>query len=166
MDIVNSAMQIEVDEENFYLDSARKSENKVFKRIFKTLAEDEKKHYGVVQKMKNTLSVTFDQTRVLKIAKNIFAEARQNKEQINVQNNLKDLLQKALESEKKSEEFYLQRAGETLKDAQKELFQKLAKEEKTHRHLIEKLMEFLTRPLSWIENSEFNQLDSPGMQQK
>ena len=43
-------------------------------------------------------------------------------------------------------------------EAQKKLLLKLAEEEKKHMFLLENLVEFVSRPETWIENAEFNHL--------
>jgi len=43
--------------------------------------------------------------------------------------------------------------------AQKNLLLKLAEEEKKHIFLLENLVEFVSRPDTWIEDAEFNHLD-------
>lgn len=41
----------------------------------------------------------------------------------------------------------------------KKILTKLAEEEKKHLFLLENLVEFISRPETWIENAEFNHLD-------
>jgi len=159
MNIINFALQLEVEGEDFYRGLAKKTQNKGIKKIFKMLADDEMKHYETINKMRSTLNITLKETAILKNARNIFEEAKKNREDFVAQTDTKELWQKAQELEKKSEDFYLQKAKEVPKEEQKELFSKLANEEKKHYFLIENMIEFLSRPMSWIENAEFNHLE-------
>jgi len=44
-------------------------------------------------------------------------------------------------------------------ESQRKIFLKLAGEEKKHVFLLANLVEFVSRPETWIENAEFNHLD-------
>jgi rubrerythrin len=61
--------------------------------------------------------------------------------------------------EKQSEDFYLDRADQAKDTEQKQLFRRLASEEKKHCYLLENIVDFVSRPRSWLENAEFLHLD-------
>jgi rubrerythrin len=61
--------------------------------------------------------------------------------------------------EEKSYKFYLEMSDKVKIESQKKIFLKLAGEEKKHMFLLENLVEFVSRPETWIENAEFNHLD-------
>ena len=95
----------------------------------------------------------------MKDAKNIFVEAKQNNEQFLMQQDTQALLTEAQNLEKKTEDYYREKANKVTKDAQREILLKLAEEEKKHGFLIQNLIDFLSRPMTWIENAEFNHLE-------
>lgn len=159
MDIFTNALQFKVDKESLYTALAKKTEDKNLRKIFRLLAEDEGKHYGVISNMRKTLDLKIQETTVLKNAKNIFQEAKDNNEFFTSHGNISEMLTQAMDLEKQSQVFFLQHADKLPKDAQKDLFLKIAAEEQKHCFLIENLMQFLAQPMSWLSNSKFNQLD-------
>ena len=70
-----------------------------------------------------------------------------------------ELYKKAQDIEKKSYEFYTEKANEVTEEYQKEVFLKLADEEKKHYFLLENIIEFVSRPETWLENAEFYHLE-------
>jgi rubrerythrin len=70
-----------------------------------------------------------------------------------------ELYKKAQDIEKKSRDFYLEKAEEVEEDFQKETFRKLAEEEKKHYFLLENVIQFVSRPQTWLENAEFYHLE-------
>ena len=137
MDIINFALQLEVNEENLYRGLPKKIKSRNIRRIFKLLAEDEAKHYRTIEKMRNTLNINLGETDILKNVKTIFEEVKQNQEQLISQTEIIELLKEAQGLEKKNEEFYTQKANEVPKEAQKKLFLKLANDEKKHCFLMD-----------------------------
>jgi rubrerythrin len=70
-----------------------------------------------------------------------------------------EFYKKALEIEADSEKFYLERADEEKDPHRKEIFLTLANEEKGHCILLENLVNLVSQPDSWIENSEWYDID-------
>ena len=66
---------------------------------------------------------------------------------------------KAQDIEKKSRDFYTEKANEVKQEYQKDIFLKLAEEEKKHYFLLENIIDFISRPETWLENAEFNHLE-------
>lgn len=66
---------------------------------------------------------------------------------------------KAQDIEKKSRDFYLDKCTIVELQYQKELFLKLAEEEKKHYFLLDNIIEFVSRPETWLENAEFCHLE-------
>ncbi|MFA5252189.1 MAG: ferritin family protein, partial [Phycisphaerae bacterium] len=70
-----------------------------------------------------------------------------------------ELYRQAMKLEKQSEDFYLDCADKTKDARQKQLFLQLASEEKKHCYLLENIVDFVSRPRSWLENAEFFHLE-------
>ena len=158
MDIFAYAMQMEKDGENYYRQLAGQTGNKGLKTILTMLADEEVKHYKVIAKMKKTKPRIADST-VLNDAKNIFAKMKESMQQLAPVIDQINLYKKAQDIEKKSQDFYLQKANEVGQRYQKELFLKLGEEEKKHYFLLENIIEFVSRPKIWVENAEFHHLE-------
>jgi rubrerythrin len=145
MDIYEYAMQMEKDGEDFYREVAQQSPNRGIKTILTMLADDEVRHYNVIEKMKSDEPSKLVETTVLTNAKNVFAQLKESGEKFTSETNQIRLYQKALDIEKKSRDFYTQKAGEVSGENVKELFLRLAGEEQKHYVLVENIIDFLSR---------------------
>ncbi|KHE92395.1 MAG: ferritin family protein [Candidatus Scalindua rubra] len=159
MDIYKYAMQMELDGRHFYLDLANKTDNAGIKGILTMMAESEAKHYNIILSMqKNDKTPYSTDTEALTEIKNIFKQMKDEKE-INVDVSQVELYKKALEVETNSEKFYLERADGEKDPHKKEIFLTLAKEEKSHCILLENIVNFVSQPDNWVENSEWYHVD-------
>jgi len=70
-----------------------------------------------------------------------------------------ELYKKAQGIEKKSEDFYTEKAKEVSDDSQKQTLLAIARQEKTHYLLLEKIIDFVSRPQMWLENPEWYHLE-------
>ena len=159
MDIYKFAMQMELDGRHFYLDLAKKTKNAGIKSVLTMMAESEAKHYNVILDMqKNDKTEYSKDVEVLTKIKNVFSKMKEEKE-IDVDVSQVEFYKKALEIEADSEKFYLERADEEKDPHRKEIFLTLANEEKGHCILLENLVNLVSQPDSWIENSEWYDID-------
>ncbi len=158
MDIFEYAMQMEKDGEDYYRQLAQQTENKGLKTILTMLADEEVKHYKAIEKMK-TEKPQMVETTILSNAKNVFAQLKESDEKLDSDIEQKELYIKAQDIEKESQDFYKEKANEVKEEYQKVLFLRLAEEEKRHYFLLENIIDFVSRPETWLENAEFNHLD-------
>ncbi|MHC4941877.1 MAG: ferritin family protein [Planctomycetota bacterium] len=84
---------------------------------------------------------------------------KSNSEDTNFPDDHVDAYRKALEVELKSEAFYKEKAEEVEEAYAKELFLKIAAEEKKHAHLLEHIIDFITKPDTWLESAEFRNIE-------
>ena len=70
-----------------------------------------------------------------------------------------DLYRKARDIETKSFKFYMEKARESGDPRVQKMFFLIAEEEKRHEFLLENILQFISRPQTWLENAEFNHLD-------
>jgi rubrerythrin len=158
MDILAFAMKMEKDGETFYREMAKKTTNTGLANILEMLADEEVKHYEAIRSIQAG-SVTLAETDVLGRAKNIFQRIRDFGDPLNTATDQIQLYRQAMDIEKQSEDFYNDRADQVKEKRYKELFLKLAAEEEKHYFLLENVVDFISRPKSWLENSEFNHLE-------
>src|SRR5512145_323764 len=104
MDILAFAMKMEKDGEAFYRSMAQKTSNSGLVNILEMLADEEVKHYEVLQSIQAG-EVTLAETDVLGRAKNIFARIRDFNEPINTETTQIQLYRQAMDIEKQSEDF-------------------------------------------------------------
>ncbi len=158
MNIFEYAMQMEKDGENYYRQLAEKTEAEGIKTILTMLADEEVKHYNAIQKIK-TEKPQIAETAILADAKNVFVQIKESNEKFDFDIEQTELYKKAQDIEKKSRDFYLDKANEVEEEYQKEIFLKLAEEEKKHYFLLENIIQFVSRPETWLEDAEFSHLD-------
>jgi rubrerythrin len=150
-------MQMEKDGENYYRELSHKTANAGLQNILTMLADAEVKHYNVFQSMKMNENVPDTDTEILSNAKNIFIRMREE-EQTGVDSSQVELYRKAQEIEKKTRDFYLEKADE-VNASQKAIFIKIADEEKKHYLILENIIDFVSRPETWLENPEWYHLE-------
>ncbi len=154
MDVYKFAMKMEEDGKNYYNSLEEKSENKGIKKIFSMLAQDEQTHYDVIMNYQKKVEMPQD-SKTLEDAKNIFELLHQSQDKLQIVLD-EDALRHAMDMEKKSIEFYENQSkmSENLKE--KEIFNKLIKEEKEHLFLVETLLNHISGGiLQGIESAEF-----------
>jgi len=153
-------MKMEKDSENYYLELAKKIDDVGLRNILKMLVNDEVKHYHIIeQMMKTDISAELAETDILENTKNIFIKIKGKKLVFDFDLPQINFYRKAQEMEEKTYKFYMEMSDKVEIEVQKKLFLKLAEEEKKHMFLLENLVEFVSRPETWIENAEFNHLD-------
>ncbi len=157
MDIYDYAMEMERDGENLYRELSAKTPNKGLSTILLMLADAEVKHRRLFENMKKHDKVHVTETPILDDVKNIFVQMREQ-EQTEVNVSEIELYRKAQEIEQKSRDFYMEKSAE-VDASQKEVFLKIADEEKRHYFILEKIIDFVDRPSYWLENPEWYHLE-------
>ena len=157
MNIYDFAMQMEQDQESFYRELAAKTSATGVQRILNLLADDEAKHYRIVRQLKaNAPAPQMADTAVLSEAQTIFSQMQG--QSFDLGGLQVEVYKQAQALERKSRDFYRDKAGQSEYAAHKELLLKLADEEQRHYFLLDHIIEFVDRPRTWIEDAEFNHL--------
>jgi len=159
MDIFEFAMQKEKYSENYYRELAGKTSNKGLKTILNMLADEEAKHYKVVQQMRTKTPDKITDTPVLKNAKKAFEKMRGSTKNFKIDISELQLYEKAKDLKQESKKFYLEKADQVEDTRQKEIFKKLAAEEQKHFIILENICEFVAKPRYFLENAEFHHID-------
>lgn len=159
MNIFDFALEKERYSEDYYRRLAEKATSEGLSNILSMLADEEHKHQQVVAKMRRQESADVAETTVLLDAKDVFGRMKTSAEKFSFDVSEKQLYQKALQIEQDSQRFYIDKAGEATRTGQKEVFQKLAEEEQKHYVLIENIIDFISRPETWLEDAEFYHLE-------
>lgn len=159
MNVFDLAMEMEKEGEKYYLHLAEKTANAGMKNILGQLALDEAKHFQVLQKLKASTRTELESTPVLARAKTIFQQLREEKGWDDLPAGQADLYRKARDIETRSFQFYMEKARESGDPRVQKMFFLIAEEEKRHEFLLEHLLQFISRPQTWLENAEFNHLD-------
>ena len=159
MDIFQFALEKERYSEQFYRDLAKRTSYAGLRNIFTMLADEEVKHYHVVQQMQTETPRAVSETPLLAHAREIFEKMRGSSKKFDFNITEAELYRKACDIEEESERFYLERAEEVEDPAQKEVFRKLAAEEHKHWIIVDNIRSFVAQPESFLENAEMFHLD-------
>jgi rubrerythrin len=164
MNIYEFAMKMEKDGQAFYEKMAAQSENKVLKQILTNLAQDEVKHYNLFKKFRDgdssaAADLKGSATQVMKNAQNVFEQLNAAKIPVKFSDDIVASWKEAQTIEKKSEDFYREKAAEEKNAEVKKTIVKIADEEHKHWVLIENVLHFLERPKQWVENAEWNNME-------
>jgi rubrerythrin len=160
MDIFDFAMTMEREGEQFYRQLSREAEEEGLKTIFSMLADAEVKHYNTLRVLKQgEENPLMTEDAVLNGARNVFQQMKDSGKTFQFKASQPDIYRRALDIEKKSVEFYKEKAEATEETGHQRIFDQLVREEQKHQRLIENLIELVTRPQTWLENAEWFHLD-------
>jgi rubrerythrin len=158
MDIFEFAIQMEIDGEEYYRQLASKAVHPGIQGVLNQLADDEVKHRRAIECIRQETGV-FVETTVLEAAKNVFQQIQDFGGKFDLSGDEEAAYRQAMELERKSISFYLDRLDQVDNPPQKALFEKLAEEEKKHYHLMSDLVDFVASPKTWLEDARFSRLD-------
>jgi len=158
MDIFEFAIQMEKDGEEYYRQLASKAIHPGIQGVLNQLADDEVKHREAISHIQQK-TVIFADTTVLEEAKNVFQQIQDFGGEFDLTGDEEAAYRQAVELERKSISFYLDRFDQVDNPAHKALFEKLADEEKKHYHLMSNLVDFVASPKTWLEDARFSRLD-------
>jgi len=150
---------MENEAEAFYIRLAGDTDNAGLRTIFNMLAAEEVKHYKIIKEMKAGMPQKIADSDILSQARVVFEQMSKSDKKFYSGISQAEIYRKAQSIEKKSEEFYLQKASEAGDRGQEEIFRKLAKEENKHYFLLQNIIDFVARPETWLENAEWCHLD-------
>jgi rubrerythrin len=164
MNIFDFALTMEKDGENFYRKLAQDSKDTGLQSIFTFLADTEARHYDIVLQMKEKQATDGLDTPALEQAENIFAgmspASVADLSDPQSSDRYVALYRQAQEVEKKSMEFYAEKAAELEDGPQKAMLLKLSEEEKRHFWIMYNLVDHVGRTdHGWIEFAEWNHLE-------
>jgi len=152
-------MKMEKDGENYYRELAKMTMNTGIRNILTMLADAEVDHYNIFKKMKENEEVKISDTKILTRVKNIFEKMREEENNADVHITQTEQYKKAQEIETISMKYYLEQADKVEYPDQKEIFVKIADEENKHYFILEEIINFVSRPQTWLENSEWYHLE-------
>ena len=157
IELVKRAMDIETEGRKFYLEAAQSTLDRKGKEIFKTLANDEGKHYSLLKNQYDTLkekgvwSRTHELPKVdIDLTKPLFPKGIDAlKQKVTEKSNDMDALMFGLDIEMKSYDLYSQANVED--PAARRLFAYLADQEMGHFNLLMQRFDGLFGPITWYD---------------
>ncbi len=159
MGIFEFAMEKEKLSEEYYRKIAPRAPDVGLKNRLTMLADEEHRHYGIVRQMSEGVDPQITDTNVLADAQALFAKMKPAADKFKIGPEEIDLYRKAQDIEKDSRSFYLEKVREVENPRQADIFKRLADEEDKHCFLLENIIDFISRPLQWLENAEWHHLE-------
>jgi rubrerythrin len=158
MNLFDFAMKMEMDGKAYYEKLAAETPVAGLKNIFRSLAQDELKHYDTINAIKAGIKGEMADTAVLQEAKNVFQDLTGDR---NIVGSLKkdlDGYRHAMKIEAESVRLYEDAAGKETQADTSRLFLRIAAEEKKHYNIMENLYDFVLAPQNYLAWAEFSNL--------
>jgi rubrerythrin len=151
MDALEIAMKMETDAISFYTEAARKTHYPAGKKMFETIAEDEKRHLEMIAQLIKGLSITRKDVSPMKNVKTVF-EAMKDEMMKKVEATADELeaFKIAMQMEKEGKEFYEKTLAHAKTDKEKALLTQLISEEEMHYGIFANTYQFLENTGSWF----------------
>jgi len=161
MEILRSAIQMEIDGKEFYLQAGEKSSNKLARELFQRLASEEDDHRGKFEEIYEALKKGQDWPAVEppseegKRLKSIFIEAtKELGTEIKIAQSELEAIETAMNMELKTYDLYRSQSEQSTSPLQKRFYQALAAEERGHHLALLDSYEYLTDPTGWFTVKE------------
>ncbi len=155
MDIFDFALEMEHDAENLYRELASKTDHPGIKNVFSKLAEDEEKHARAIEVLQKKLPHEKNESSI-KAVTTIFKEIQKNSQTESLNDSILPELKRALEIEKKGQQYYKEKLSSVDTEEGQKLFKLLSRQEEYHYETVDNLIEMVQKPEWWVENAEFN----------
>ena len=155
MNVLDFAINMELDGEKYYKEQAEIAQDISLKNIFLILAEDENSHAKLLQHKSNNMSYELKGTETISETKNLFKEIKDFKNELKQNPDQLDLYRVALEKEKESIDLYEKLLSQSEDDKSINLFKFLIAQEKDHYTTLEELVSQLNKCNDWVEAAEF-----------
>jgi len=163
---LKTAIQMEIDGKEFYLEASQSSKNELGKKLLKQLAAEEDVHQKVFEVIYNDICIKKGwpagklHTDGGKGLRTIFATALKAMDRdVSAIPTELDAVQTAMEMENKTFDFYRSRGANAAYEAEKQFYEALAVQEEEHYRVLLDYYEFLKSPEAWFVQKEHPSLD-------
>ena len=161
------ALKMELDGERYYKNLAETVKYDELKKVLEDLAEDEQRHYRIIELAKNQSLEQIEENPYLTKVENVFTitanikSVEEHKDRIaKLKDEQSDVYRAALLKEKESVALYKKLTEEANTPEEKIIFAKLMHEEEKHVEVIDNIIEMLNHVNDWVEAAEFNHQDT------
>lgn len=155
MNVLEYAINMELDGEKYYRNQAEINKNNELYTVCLMLAEDEHNHGRILNDKLNEKVCELGETDILSRVKNIFQDINNIKSEIKQIPSQLDFYRIASEKEKQSIDLYVDFLAKATNDQEKRLFKYLIEQEKQHFEVLDELALLLSHAEEWVENAEF-----------
>jgi rubrerythrin len=165
LDVIKTAIQMEVDGKAFYIKAADMSGNELGKKLFASLAAEEDIHRQVFEKIYQTISAkqnwpaTSPGDHLEGIRTLVAGEVQRMGTGLKAARTELDAVKTAMGLEDKTLDYYKLNAAKATYPAEKELYGKLAAQEASHKLILADYYEYLSNPAAYFVKKEHHSLD-------
>ncbi|HVN71685.1 MAG TPA: ferritin family protein [Desulfomonilia bacterium] len=165
-DALETALQNELNEREFYLKHASRTNNAIGRSMFLRIADDELEHYQRLKelhaawkrkdKWPDTVPLTVKTTNILSVLKELIRKAGESPE---ADRDDLEAIRIAADFETKGNEAYLALSKSVTDNKEKAFFELLASMEREHYLSLKDAEEYFKDPASWFTRKEHHGLD-------
>ncbi|MDP3297556.1 MAG: ferritin family protein [Thermodesulfovibrionia bacterium] len=160
MNAIEIAIKMETDAINFYNEASEKANHSVGKKMFLTIAEDEKRHLDMLNQILKGLDIKIKDVSPMKNIKTVFEEMKDEMmHKVEATTDELEAFKIAMKMEKEGIEFYKKAASGAKTDKEKSLFERLIKEEQQHYDIFANTYFFLSDTGNWFMWEEHSIVD-------
>ncbi|MBI4684338.1 MAG: ferritin family protein [Nitrospirae bacterium] len=160
MNAIEIAIKMETDAIKFYQEAADKIAHAVGKKMFLTIREDEKRHLEILSQIMKGLEIKSKDVSPMKNIKTVFEEMKDEMlHKVEATTDELEAFKIAMSMEKEGVEFYKKSAEGAKTGKEKNLFERLIKEEQQHYDIFANTYFFLSDTGSWFMWEEHSIVD-------
>jgi rubrerythrin len=151
MDALEIAVKMETDAIAFYTEAAYKTKYPAGKKMFDSVAADEKRHLAMINQIIKGIGATHQESNPIKNIKTVF-ESLKNEMMKKVEATQDELeaFKIAMQMEKEGKQFYEKTLAMVKTDKEKALFRRLIHEEEQHYEIFANTYQFLSDTGNWF----------------
>ena len=154
------AIQMEQDGQRYYSEAAARTANPLGKRMFESLAADERRHEEVLRQTAEAMAVSLEgempKQRLVTLFSTLGDDLRR---ELGAQADEASVFAKAIEMEKASVAHYRTQADAATRDSDKALYERLVQEEAEHVDILVNTQAYLDNTGQWFLWDEQSLLD-------
>jgi len=167
MDIFDYALKMELDGEKYYREQAQKVKYDDLKIVLEGLADDELRHYKIIQLAKNQTFQYIEADPALRNRPNVFSVRESKTDVLKHKSSIEklkdeqiDVYREALKIENESVDLYKKMKEDAKSEEEKTVFEKLMHEEEKHVQVIDTIIDSLNHVKDWVEAAEFTHTET------
>lgn len=150
MNSLDIARKMETDAIRFYTEASQKTRHPVGKKMFLSIADDEKRHLQMIEEVIKGLDIKPEDVSPMDNIKTIFEQLKdQMLKRVEATEDELEAFKIAKDMENEGIEFYKKAYSEAKTEKEKILFEKLIKEEEQHYTIFSNTYFFLTNTGNW-----------------
>ncbi|MFW6264540.1 MAG: ferritin-like domain-containing protein [Bacillota bacterium] len=153
------AIDFEKENREYYLERAENTDNEYLKSLFENLAGEEKKHEEIIKQLMEDEKVDYVESDLIDNAKKAFDEIAAELPDNILPTEEVHIYKQAVEMEKRSREYYKEKAEESELEHVEKVFLQLAKEEEKHQQILENIEKMVDRPNTWLDDAEWYHME-------